>query len=483
MSLSTALSIAQNSLLNTQRQLSVVSRNVASAEDPNYARRSGSLVSTAPGSQILQIRRATNDALFRQNLSAISGYTAQQTIVAGLNRLTTSVNGVDNALSPATALGNFQNALGLYGSTPSNGTLAENAIESAKQLVRSLNDGSREIQSYRAETDAHIATAVKELNTLLSQFKQVNDEVVGGTRAGRDINDALDKRDSLLKQISDYIPISAISRSDNDVMIVTGDGTTLFETIPRHVSFMPTAGFDAATIGDGIRIDGVPIDAGMGGNTTASGSLAAMLQLRDTVATGMQLQLDEMARALIGAFAETDPDDPANVVAGLFTWPGAPGIPDDSTVATGLAALITVNALVDPSNGSGSPERLRDGINFTLNPGNNASFSDVIFSHIAAMDAPRGFMTASGGTPTMSLMDYSTDAIGWIEASRKDASNGAQNKSALMMRTMEALSNSTNVNVDEEMALLLELENSYAASARILQTIDKMLATLLDATR
>ena len=48
-----------------------------------------------------------------------------------------------------------------------------------------------------------------------------------------------------------------------------------------------------------------------------------------------------------------------------------------------------------------------------------------------------------------------------------------------MTRTSEALSNATGVNVDEEMALLLELEHSYQASARILNAIDEMLSVLL----
>ncbi len=37
--------------------------------------------------------------------------------------------------------------------------------------------------------------------------------------------------------------------------------------------------------------------------------------------------------------------------------------------------------------------------------------------------------------------------------------------------------------MDEEMSLLLELEHSYSASARLIQAIDNMLATLLDAVR
>ena len=52
-----------------------------------------------------------------------------------------------------------------------------------------------------------------------------------------------------------------------------------------------------------------------------------------------------------------------------------------------------------------------------------------------------------------------------------------------MMRTSEALSNVTGVNIDEEMSLLLDLEHSYQASAKLVQTVDNMLAALLAAVR
>ncbi|TKT77499.1 flagellar hook-associated protein FlgK [Aquamicrobium sp. LC103] len=463
MSLSTALSIAQNSLLNTSRQLGVVSRNLSEVGNPDYARRSATLSSLAPGARIVQIQRAMNDALFKQNLTALSGWTAQDTIVSGLDRLQISVNGVDNSTSAAKSLGEFQNALQLYSANPSNRTLGENAVEIARTLVRNLNNGTSSIQSFRTDMDRQIAAGVDELNGLLADFKTANDEITAGTRAGRDVLDALDRRDALLKKISELVPISTITRGDNDVVIVTSDGATLFETSPRAVTFEPTPAYGAGSTGNNIRIDGVPLTAGAGGNTTAGGSLAAMMQLRDQTAVGMQLQLDETARALNDA------------IPGLLTFTG-------NITDPGFAGRISVNAAID-HNAGGNPELLRDGILANANPDGNASFNDLLIGYLEALEAPRTFQTAAGATASMSLMGYTADSVSWLEANRKAAASGAEAKSALLMKTSTALSNVTNVNEDEEMALLLELEHSYAASARLLQTIDNMLAVLLDATR
>src|SRR5690606_36643282 len=123
----------------------------------------------------------------------------------------------------------------------------------------------------------------------------------------------------------------------------------------------PQAGYGAQTVGNAIKIDGVPLASGVGGNTTASGSLQAMVQLRDSVTTTMQCQLDEIARGLIATFAETDQSGgspPLADRAGLFTWDGGPTLPADGTIEPGLAARIIVNPAMDAAGGS---KLLRDG--------------------------------------------------------------------------------------------------------------------------
>ena len=139
MSLSSALSIAQSALLATSRQTSVVTRNVADADNPNYSRRIALVTSTTPGARSVDIQRATNDLLFRQNLGALSAYAGQNALYSGMDQLDVSVNGVDNASSPSTAIGNLQQALQLYATSPSNQNLGSSVIDAAKQVVRSLN--------------------------------------------------------------------------------------------------------------------------------------------------------------------------------------------------------------------------------------------------------------------------------------------------------------------------------------------------------
>ena len=474
MSLTSALGTAQNSLLNTSRQANVVSTNISNAFDPNYSRRLAQTFSMVPGSRVIAITRQANESLFRQNLSAMSAFTGQNHLIEGMERLNMAVNGHEHMTSPATLIGKLQDALQLYSSNPSNRNLAESAVEAARSVVSSLNSGSREIQSLRADMDRQISTAVSDLNTLLGQFERVNTEVINGTRMGRDVSDALDQRDGLLKKISEYVSISTMTRGANDMVITTGDGATLFETVPRKVSFEPTLAYFAGSTGNAIRVDGVPVVAGAGANTTAAGKLAAMIQIREDVTVKMQAQLDEIARSLIHSFAE------APGVAGLFEAPGYPY--PGNTLMDGLAGSIRVNPDYNSQTG-GNPEALRDGATLNLNPDGHASFAEALLGYLDQFEEPRDFDQEAGLFASGTLLNFSTQAIGWLEGNRYAAAMASENKTALHMRTEQALSNATGVNIDQEMAMLLDLEHSYAASARMLQAVNDMLATLMNAVR
>ena len=132
-----------------------------------------------------------------------------------------------------------------------------------------------------------------------------------------------------------------------------------------------------------------------------------------------------------------------------------------------------------------TPALLRDGgangAAYVQNSGGGSSYADLLIAYGDRLDQPMAFDTAAGITATSSVSDYAANAIGWFEGVRQQASTTADAKEALSTRTAEALSNDTGVNVDQEMSLLLDLEHTYQASARMMKTVDDMLAALFNA--
>jgi flagellar hook-associated protein 1 FlgK len=482
MSLSTAFNIAQSSLLSSGRQSNVLARNIQESNNPEYSRRTAVVASLAPGARTVLVQRATHDQLFRQNLSALADWSGQSALSSGMEQLELTVLGVDNSTSAATAIGKLQQALQTFSASPSNLSLGENAVNAAREVVTALNNGTAAIQALRVDTDQQIAESVGTLNGLLQEFKAANDAVVNGVRAGRDVNDALDTRDAVLKKIGEFVPVTTMSRADGDVALMTRDGATLFDRIPRAVTFQPSAAYAPGVAGNNVYVDGVPVGFGNGGSGT-SGRLAGLVQLRDGVASTMQRQLDEVARGLVSAFRETGAAVPD--AAGLFTWAGAPAMPAAGTLVDGLAGSIRVNAAFD-SGAGGNPLLLRDGgangAAYVANVTGGSGYADLLIAYADRLETPMAFDPAAGIGASMTVTAFSATSIGWFEGVRQEASSELQNKEALSARISEALSNETGVNVDTEMALLLDLENAYEATSRLLKAIDDMMAMLMAVT-
>ena len=475
MSLSTAMKTAQSSFTNTALQTAVASKNIANASNVNYARRAAMLSTAASGATVVETQRAQNEALQKQNLLSISKSYAQETVLAGTERLKTMLGGDEYELSVSTYLSVLRDNLQTFADKPSEASLAETVIANAVDVANALNSQTQAVQEMRAEADADIELAVEELNRLLSEFETYNNQVKSGTAAGRDVNDALDQRDKLLGEISAIIGVSSLTRTNNDMVLYTSDGTVLFETMPREVTFTPTSTFTATVVGNGIFVEGVAVDTGSGGNTDAQGTLSALLQIRDDIAPTFQSQLDELARGLISMFE--DGGQP-----GLFTW--MDGATESTvvpaTMTTGLAGVIMVNPDVITAAG-GDPMLLRDGINVDQNPDENASFSDLLDGYAAAFETTMTFDVSTGLDTSIGILSFATASVGWVEQLRSSATTASSDKSALLTRTQEALLNVTAVSLDEELALLLDLEQSYKASAKLVAAVDEMMTALLTA--
>ncbi len=492
MSLSGALGIAQSALANSAAQSALLSKNIANVSNTDYARESStSLTQYGGGVSTGPTQRATNAALLASLLNAQSASTGQQALNDGLTSIaatlgldsstsTSTTTATDN--SPATAIGALATALQQYAAAPDDDTLATATVEAATSLASNLNQASAAVQTVRKQADGDIATSVGTINSLLAQFQTVNTAIVRGTRAGQDVSDAQDTRDGLLKQLSNEIGITAVPTADGGTSLYTDSGATLFETTARSVAFTPTTTFTAGTVGGAVTVDGVAVTGASATAPIASGRLAGLATLRDTTATAYQNQLDQVAAGLVTAFAETATSGTAATKPGLFTSSGLTALP---TVVTGLAATIGVNASYDPAAG-GAATRLRDGDTTASSPYSyNATGAAGDATHLDALGTAlaqtRSFDAASGGTASGSLAGFATSSVSWVEAQRQTASSAATYTSAVASGATTALSNATGVNLDDQMSQMLEIEHAYQASAQLLNTVNTLFTSLIQA--
>lgn len=491
MGLTAAIHTAQSALRTTSEQTAITSRNVAGASDPGYSRKIALVTTSADGgAQTVAVRRAADKALLENMVEATSRAAGQQALADGLTMLASVVGDPADERSPAALLGALNDSIQLYATMPSDQSLAQGVLMNAQSLAGALNDATRTVEEVRRNADQGMATAVNELNRLLTDFEAANEAVVIGTHAGADITDELDTRDKLLSQISELVGVRTVTRGANDMAVYTDSGVTLFDGTARSVSFEPTPGLNAAQPGNAVFIDGVPVTGSSATMPITSGKLQGLAALRDEATVTFQSQLDELARGLIDAFAESDQSVPASLPdrPGLFTYPGAPAMPGAALVP-GLAGTITVNANADPAQG-GSLARLRDGgisdpgnAAYVYNATGAAGFPDRLSEILSKLQENRSFDSAAGLQSDTALGNFATSSVGWLEGARQQAVGDAEYQTTLLARASDALSHATGVNLDDEMALLLELERSYQASSKLLASIDAMLASFIAGVR
>jgi flagellar hook-associated protein 1 FlgK len=485
--LSSALNYAMAGLAISTTQSAVVARNVSSAEDENYVRRHAE-ISVLPSGMpaVSRIARSADRQILDRLLTAESTASGHQVIRAALDQISQLSGDPESDLSIAWSIGKLQSSLSRYETDPSSVSLAHDVLRSATEVAIRLNTASQTVSSIRSDADKSLVASADQLNSLLSQFKILNDSVVRGQGTPDELLETLDQRDSVLKLISEEIGIRTVIRTNNDIVIYAESGATLFEGSPRSVSITPSPGLQPQSAGFPMRSDGIPVTGDSAPMALTSGRLAAYARVRDSVATDVSSQFDQIAVGLIRAFSENGPSDMVALpsVEGLFMADGS--VPAIDGANEGIAGRIRINQMADPDKG-GTLSILRDGgfggPAYVANTDNRAGFQDRIAMLADSIDLVQPFQARGGVGGDVSLKTLSLQSVSWIEAARKEASTIVDSSQAVARRTSESLARVTGVNIDVEMAALMDLEKSFQASSRVLAVVDSMLAALLEAIR
>jgi flagellar hook-associated protein 1 FlgK len=485
MPLSSTLDVARSSLAVLSDQAAVVSRNVAQAGVAGATRKVVRLT-TDPGyaPRMAGIDRGVPEALQGRMLAASSDAAREDVIVAGLESLQ-AVADPQSGVTVGVRIGELASALQTFAARPSDLAVAGSAIASARDVVDALRSGAAAVARVREQAQSDIVGIVDDLNVQLSRLDELDTTVTSGTRSGKDVTDDLDERDRVIGRIAEQIGLTVIRRADNGVSLYTDSGITLYDGTVRQVVLtnepLLPGHKGAALVVDGILASGP--DAIM---RTTSGRLAGLIELRDGIAMTWGAQLDELARGLIGAFAEADQRQPPTlpIAAGLFRAPGSNVLPPDGVVSVGLAASIEINPTVDPSR-SGDVSKLRDGgiagAPYVYNTHALSSYASRLQELVDRLSVEVDSAPGSELPPKASVSEMAAASVGWLQNVRVSSDSQSKYARSVMERASSALENVAGVSIDEQITELLELQRSYQASTKLISTVDSMFSSLLQA--
>ena len=487
MTLSRALSNAYSGLTSSAFRADIAAGNVANAATPGYVRRevvtSENIVGNrGNGVRISGITRHQDMPLSRLRRESDASYGRASILASTYNQLNRELGVPGDNYGLFTAFESLEANFRELATTPESSALQNAALASSTELVNQFNALSTMTNSLRNNADANIARNVESVNAALNRLHTLNGDIGGLNELAGNAVALEDERQRLIDSISEIIPIRDIHRQGGQVDIVTDSGVFLLAGNVHELTFQragvipPGASYTNGTGGlSGLFVGDQELTPGIGGNfSLSSGTLAGHFAIRDNVAPTFGAQLDSLAADLITRFSD-DALDPTKAAGapGIFTDAGSPV---DPLNIPGIAGRLRLNAAIDPAQG-GDIARFRDGLG-AATPG-PTGHAELINGYLEALNASNTAPSASGLSGSFSSIELIAGFSSIIGESR--IRHDALSASALTRSNLlfDAEIEKSGVDTDSEMQTLLLIEQSYAANARVIQTIGEMIDRLM----
>ncbi len=381
-----ALLVGLSGLQAHQRAIEVTSHNIANATTPGYTRQRADLAAHAPesvaigqigrGVTIEAIKRVANDLIIerlRQSQSEDKrlGTLSETMQAAELIFNEPGDNGLSATISKLFA--GFED----LSNNPESTALRTSVVTQMDTFTATLNQVGESLQNLRDDLRGGLESEVAEVNRLTTQIADINQEIRDLTVIGNHPNDLLDRRDSLINQLSQHLDLRVRHiPADGSVMIDAGGILLVGRDYAEQLSV-------------GSQPDGslALLASNKTGITASGGSIGALFDLHERILPGLIDDMDQVTTTLAlelnarqstgtnhafhaGAFTSEHAIDAALTATNLDSSEqiqgpaGSPGMPavflPSFTNANGdaVARNLTIN-VYDPANGTAEKYTLR----------------------------------------------------------------------------------------------------------------------------
>jgi flagellar hook-associated protein 1 FlgK len=470
MSLTTSLLHARSGLIGAQAGLDVVSRNIANATTEGYTKKihnQSNLIIGGTGSGVRtdEVTRKVTDTLQR-SLREQNGTIEKLEILDDfLGRLELEFGRPDDQSSISAKLTDLKKSFQAFSTAPENATNAIGLIATADTLSRSFNDLNTLIQDLRVEADGRISDRVTEVNNSLTSLQELNRQIGQKVAAQQSSADLEDQRDQLLLTINKNLSIGSFERTNNKITVSTADGRLMLDDTLIPMSFVATSSLTAATAGQPVQLGGADVTSSI---TAKEGSIAGLLNLRDTVLPEFQVVLDDLAFKVAGSLGTVSVGG-VNEDLNLFTdaagnVPAAFTAGFSGTIRVRAALLTTPTDIRDPQAGAGYTP---------LGAADNA----LPLAVISLFESQSALSQAAGVNNTME--GFSAALIGKVANQKADYDTQLTFQKVFRDGLRDRVENQSGVNTDEELTELIRLEAAYGASARVLNAVQRAFDDLI----
>lgn len=441
--------------------------NLANVNTPGYTRqrvdleaksaefvRGGSYLGR--GVDVTAVTQSRDAFLERQIPAALSGearHTAQSDVLESVSVFNPETpGGLGDAVSA------FYGSMRQLAQNPGDPALRSQVQVAAHDLAASFNRTSTALEESRTGVDVSLAADVDKVNLLASELASLNGQIAQsrGLGAGAEPNDLLDARRSAQDALAGLTGATAVPDSDGNVNMVLPSGLSLVSG-QRAGSLSVEA--DPANGGHlAIRITrvGAPAPDGLTPPSAFGGRIRGLMDARDGGLKNAVNSVDQLAFDVANALntqhrAGFDVD--GNAGGNMFTV---------AATAAGAARTISLDAAF-----AADPRRLAASSTAAGAPGDNTNLQAMVNSERQPLTGGQDVIGAFSGI------------VGRFGADSRGAKASAEQDKAFAGYLEERRQAVSGVSIDEEIVTMTQAQKAYEAMARVMNTANEMLATLM----
>ncbi|MCM8738741.1 flagellar hook-associated protein FlgK [Azospirillum sp. A1-3] len=486
---------ASNGIATASRLMDTTTRNITNASTEGYTKKvqNGVSVDSQGNAWSGPIKRAIDTTIaanLRQSQASLSFDTTKLAALQKLDALSNDPAADSNLGAKIDQLGS---AFQTLQANPSNPSLLSGVVDAASDVASAFRTVSGTLSELKQTSLKAITDDAGAVNTLTKQMAGLNQRIATTRASHSDSTDLEDERDRVISKLSELLEVHGFEDGRGVYQLYTADNKILVDEAARPLELGRTA---TGELDGTLRLGNDPL-------FRPGGRIGANQWLRDELVPQRQAQLDELASRLTVQF-DTATSTAPGADRHLELFKDDSGTvhfdPDPAKLPqqeVGYASRIGVNTDIvkNPLYLRTGTWRDRADVPPPANREEITTPSDTKWS-LPASDttviatAREVFMTkltfsdpalTGSGPLTLSqaASNFTTTIAADVAATQK-AQDQAQSTTTLLA---DKLAEKSGVSLDEEMARLLQLQNSYAATAKVMTTAQTMYDQLLDLVR
>lgn len=447
MSFETTLWTGVSGLRAAQKQMEVAAHNISNVNTPGFSRQRVNLEPSrpAPGvmgsrgdgqlgtgvtiADVIRMRNVLTDAAYRNETGNAAAADARAEI---LGRAELILGPLDGGVPEA--LSKFWTSWDELSLNATSTASRQGVLDAANTLTAQLRSSASQLDQVIKDTGLAVSDTVREINQLAQEAAELNQAIQEAVVGKQAPNDLMDQRDAVVDKLA-ALTGGIVRPSENGMTDVYVSNRALvrggsFETMePR-----------TGTAGAQWSLDGVAL--------TAGGKLGAQTELANITLPGIRAELDAFAvglRDLINTAHQAGFDQDGATGIAFFTGTDASNIGVNAAMTPRKVAASAGGAAVDAGNAL----------------------------------AMAGLRNASAVGPD-SLQQALQSLAGRLGSLSATARSSAESSRQVLNNIEMERAQTSSVSIDEELADIVRFQHAYEAAAKVIQTVDSCLDTLIN---